>query len=441
MNFKKNWKRFCDLSSAREGFTLVELIVVIAILAILAGVAVPAYSGYVTKANKQADMTLISEIEHAIALAYYANPDFEGTEMVLVTLNGTTVSNGADSFLDKAMKAAFGDSYSTMALKYDNWGKGAAVTAGVLQHFQAGQSGALADVYNGNSVPTFAEDVDDLFELVRDTALLVAEKSQSLNLESVNIDIESGAELMKYAAEYTLGNNGAFGDVSSFQDAWSNLVPVGDMAGTGDNNILDNDTFTAETFAPAIATAAVVKARNVSIATYLQNQNPAYAKYYDAIANLGGTIPVDLAEIINNNRDDAGMIYENELANIARDLGVADDEGFDLAEFAAAFQTAQTYFADDGSGSSPAERDAMAYYALMDTVNATGTSTSENDDEYWNELAGAVSIYGQIASGNVSLEDALGAYGNNIPENSIAVLVLADDDGFNIKVNPMYVME
>lgn len=33
------------------GFTLVELIVVIAILAILASVAVPAYSGYIAKAE------------------------------------------------------------------------------------------------------------------------------------------------------------------------------------------------------------------------------------------------------------------------------------------------------------------------------------------------------------------------------------------------------
>ena len=33
------------------GFTLVELIVVIAILAILASVAVPAYSGYIAKAQ------------------------------------------------------------------------------------------------------------------------------------------------------------------------------------------------------------------------------------------------------------------------------------------------------------------------------------------------------------------------------------------------------
>lgn len=43
-----------------EGFTLVELIVVIAILGILAAVAVPAYSGYITKAK---DATVVTELD------------------------------------------------------------------------------------------------------------------------------------------------------------------------------------------------------------------------------------------------------------------------------------------------------------------------------------------------------------------------------------------
>lgn len=63
-----------------DGFTLVELIVVIAILAILAGAAVPAYSGYIERAEIAADQALVSAVNTAFASALVDN----GTEMFTV---------------------------------------------------------------------------------------------------------------------------------------------------------------------------------------------------------------------------------------------------------------------------------------------------------------------------------------------------------------------
>lgn len=56
-----------------DGFTLVELIVVIAILAILAGIAVPAYSGYIEKANVAADEQLLHAVNTAFSAATSGN--------------------------------------------------------------------------------------------------------------------------------------------------------------------------------------------------------------------------------------------------------------------------------------------------------------------------------------------------------------------------------
>ena len=60
-----------------DGFTLVELIVVIAILAILSAVAIPAYSGYIEKANRVGDDQLLSAVNTAFASACMENGEYD----------------------------------------------------------------------------------------------------------------------------------------------------------------------------------------------------------------------------------------------------------------------------------------------------------------------------------------------------------------------------
>ena len=104
MDFKKKLKAFFTFDRrANDGFTLVELIVVIAILAILGGVAVPAYSGYIKKAERANDEALLNAINTAFASACVVNGEsnYGRTDVVASLSDGTFTYTApfADSFV------------------------------------------------------------------------------------------------------------------------------------------------------------------------------------------------------------------------------------------------------------------------------------------------------------------------------------------------------
>lgn len=86
------------------GFTLVELIVVIAILAILAGVALPAYSGYIEKANEAADLQILSAVYTAAAASLAeegeAVSEITVTNGAVATINGEAANADFATYFD-----------------------------------------------------------------------------------------------------------------------------------------------------------------------------------------------------------------------------------------------------------------------------------------------------------------------------------------------------
>ena len=207
---KKRIKEFFTLTRrSNGGFTLVELIVVIAILAILGGVAIPVYSGYVKKANMQADISLAAEVADALTLYYYSNP---GVDSFYVVLNqeGTDaeVSENAEAAAaaNAAMEAVFGaDWQKSVGLKYADW-EGVTTSANYKDSSYFGKESSLINTVDGltDALGKWAADnnnADDLF--VSNSEYLVG-----LGVDKTNGKAVANAAVL-YVAEQTKSNSAA----------------------------------------------------------------------------------------------------------------------------------------------------------------------------------------------------------------------------------------
>ena len=320
MNFKKNWKRFWTLNRHAEGFTLVELIVVIAILAILAAVAVPAYSAYVTKANISADEQLFSEIEYAIYLAHYANPNTSYAGYIGLGGEGTSAKASSNALSD-ALEASFGNNWeSQLTLKYtEGW-----TSAAYMNSSFAGDEVVLL------------ETVDDLTtalqDLIASNGTLVGERFDDFYTK-LGIGSDEYAKIADAAVLYVA------------QDS----VNMTTEQRTGAINVMSNlnqgDALTA--LAPYFNNSVVA----ASAAYYAMFE--AYCRY---ASNKGYTAAYDTLGTASFGNDTNKAVIEK-LVPVMKKVAEDDDAGI------------STYF-DEYWGSAAAKTDAAAYLDLMTTVNS-----------------------------------------------------------------------
>ena len=149
------------------GFTLVELIVVIAILAILAGVAVPAYSGYIKKANEAADNQLLAAINTSFAAARVEN-GLKLTDVPAASLQiGQNGAVNVASLKPAALQEAFG--------RYYAGNEGAIFKVFTVLSYDASTGnfvgGAMSDRYN-NLMQNIIQSQGTNIGLIQDSAFM-----------------------------------------------------------------------------------------------------------------------------------------------------------------------------------------------------------------------------------------------------------------------------
>jgi prepilin-type N-terminal cleavage/methylation domain-containing protein len=126
------------MNKRKEGFTLIELVMVIVILGILAAVAIPKYYNLQSQAQTSAEKGVLGGVRSGIA-TYYANACAGGTCAWPATLDATTtgVCSPTNLCFATVLAQAINDSsWSKTALGYTGPAGGAYVYTAASGTFQ-----------------------------------------------------------------------------------------------------------------------------------------------------------------------------------------------------------------------------------------------------------------------------------------------------------------
>lgn len=227
MNLKNKFR----ILRKQAGFTLVELIVVIAIIAVLGGVAVPAYSGYIEKANRAADAQLLADVNKAFAAACMMNGE---NNFFREDIDGTLTNGEFDLVAPPAIDESFnglyeGGTFKVFSyLKYDD-----------MQGVFLSEEGVLAALkvllgassYSNVEITDLTGDVDDLVGMLSD--FLATESGQNMLLGSgfadyletaLGIDVNEASEQeLSNAAVLYLAKKSADMSNTDFESATAKL--------------------------------------------------------------------------------------------------------------------------------------------------------------------------------------------------------------------------